>query len=43
MMREDCDYDDFAVIEKDEVLEQLKTAKMVISTIKQYLNNQGIV
>lgn len=43
MMREDCDYDDFFVIEKDEVFAQLETAEMVISAIKQYLKNQDIV
>ena len=39
-MREDCDYDDFYVIERDEVLEQLRTADMVINAVKQYLNKQ---
>ena len=38
--REDCDYDDFYVIERDEVLEQLRTADMVINAVKQYLNKQ---
>lgn len=42
-MREDCDYDDFFVIEKDEVLVQLETAEIVISAVKQYLENQRIV
>lgn len=42
-MREDCDYDDFFVIGRDEVLAQLETADMVISAIKQYLNSQGFV
>ena len=39
-LREDCDYDDFYVIERDEVLEQLRTADMVINAVKQYLNKQ---
>ena len=39
-LREDCDYDDFYVIERDEVLEQLRTAAMVINAVKQYLNKQ---
>lgn len=42
-MREDCDYDDFFVIGRDEVLAQLETADMVISAIKQYLYSQGFV
>ena len=28
------------VIERDEVLEQLRTADMVINAVKQYLNKQ---
>ncbi len=42
-MREDCDYDDFYVIERDEVLAQLETAKIVISAVKLYLENKGII
>lgn len=42
MMREDCDYDDFFVIKKDEAFAQLKTAEMVISAIKQYLKDQEL-
>lgn len=42
-MREDCDYDDFFMIGKDEVTAQLETAEMVISAVKHYLMNQGIV
>lgn len=38
-MREDCDYDDFYVVDKEEVLEQLKTAKLVISSIRSYLKD----
>lgn len=41
-MREDCDYDDFFVLEKDEVLEQLETVEVVISAIKKYLKAQWI-
>lgn len=36
-MREDCDYDDFYVIERDEVLTQLETAHIVIKAVKEYL------
>lgn len=36
-MREDCDYDDFYVIERDEVLTQLETARIVIKAVKEYL------
>ncbi len=38
-MREDCDYDDFYVVDKEEVLEQLETAKLVISSIRSYLKD----
>ena len=38
-MREDCDYDDFYVVDKEQVLEQLKTAKLVISSIRSYLKD----
>lgn len=41
-MREDCDYDDFFVLEKDEVLAQLETVEVVISAIKKYLKAQWI-
>lgn len=41
--REDCDYDDFFVIERDEVLVQLDTAEKVIVAVKGYLVNQGVV
>lgn len=42
-MREDCDYDDFYVIERDEVLAQLETAEIVIGAVKVYLENQGVM
>lgn len=42
-MREDCDYDDFYVIERDEVLAQLETAEMVIGAVKMYLESQGVM
>lgn len=42
-MREDCDYDDFYVIERDEVLTQLETAEMVIGAVKVYLESRGVM
>ena len=42
-MREDCDYDDFYVIERDEVLEQLRTAEIVIGAVKHYMESQGVM
>ena len=42
-MREDCDYDDFYVIERDEVLEQLRTAEIVIGAVKGYMESQGVM
>ena len=42
-MREDCDYDDFYVIERDEVLEQLRTAEIVIGAVKRYMESQGVM
>lgn len=41
-MREDCDYDDFYVIDCDEVLAQLETAEMVIGVVKVYLKDHRI-
>ena len=42
-MREDCDYDDFYVIERDEVLEQLRTAEIVIGAVRRYMESQGVM
>ena len=42
-MREECDYDDFYVIERDEVLEQLRTAEIVIGAVKHYMESQGVM
>ena len=42
-MREDCDYDDFYVIEQDEVLEQLRTAEIVIGAVRRYMESQGVM
>lgn len=42
-MREDCDYDDFYVIERDEVLTQLETAELVIGAVKVYLESLGVM
>lgn len=42
-MREDCDYDDFYVIERDEVLAQLETAEIVLGAVKLYLESQGVM
>lgn len=42
-MREECDYDDFYVIEQDEVLEQLRTAEIVIGAVKRYMESQGVM
>lgn len=36
-LREDCDYDDFYVIDREVVLEQLETAELVIASVKAYL------
>jgi len=41
-MREDCDYDDFFVIDIEDVQVQLCTAEMVIQEVERYLENQGI-
>ena len=38
-MREDCDYDDFYIIEREEVLAQLETAEMVIEAVKVFLKS----
>ena len=42
-MREDCDYDDFYVIEKDEVKVQLDTARMVINEVQKYLHDNDVI
>lgn len=42
-MREDCDYDDFYVIEKDEVEVQLDTARMVINEVEKYLRDNDVI
>lgn len=42
-MRESCDYDDFFVVKHADVQAQMETTKMVLDTVKQYLENQGIV
>lgn len=42
-MREECDYDDFYVIEQDEVLEQLRTAEIVIGAVRHYMESQGVM
>lgn len=42
-MREDCDYDDFVIIEPNEVLAQLETAKMVVAEVKSFLGSQGVL
>ena len=42
-MREDCDYDDFYVIERDEVLAQLETAEIVLGAVKLYLESQVVM
>lgn len=42
-MREDCDYDDFYVIEKDEVEVQLDTARMVINEVEKYLHDNDVI
>lgn len=38
-MSEDCDYDDFYIIEREEVLAQLETAEMVIEAVKVFLKS----
>lgn len=38
-LREDCDYDDFYVIDREEVLVQLETAELVIAAVKSYLKD----
>lgn len=39
-IRQGSDYDDFYIISKSEVLEQLKNAEYFISEIEKYLNTQ---
>lgn len=38
-LREDCDYDDFFVISKEEVVSQLETSKIVIEEVRKFLEN----
>ena len=42
-MREESDYDDFYVIERDEVLEQLRTDEIVIGAVRRYMESQGVM
>lgn len=39
-IRTDSDYDDFFIISKEEVDEQIKNAQFFVSTIKAYLDKK---
>lgn len=38
-IRNDSDYDDFFIVSKEEVVEQIKNAEYFLSEIRKYLNN----
>ncbi len=38
-IRNDSDYDDFFVVSKEEVVEQIENAEYFLAVIKKYLNN----